>query len=56
MIAPAKTGRDKRRRMVVIRTAQTNNGIRSRRIPLIRQLKMVEIKLTDAMIEEAPAK
>lgn len=30
--------------------------MRSKRIPLIRQLKIVEIKLTEAIIDEAPAR
>ena len=56
MIAPAKTGKERRRRTVVMSVAQTNSGIRSSRIPLIRQLKTVEMKFTEAMIEEAPAR
>lgn len=56
MIAPASTGRESRSRTVVIKTAQTNRGIRSRRIPLMRQLNTVEIKFTDAIIDEAPAR
>lgn len=56
VMAPAKTGSERRSRMVVIKTAHTNRGIRSRRMPLIRQLNTVEIKFTDAIIDEAPAR
>lgn len=55
MIAPAKTGRDKRRRMAVIKTDQTNNGIRSIFIPVDRILITVVIKFTAPKIDEAPA-
>ena len=56
MIAPAKTGRDKRRRTTVMVTAQTNRGIRSSVIPCHRILITVVIKFTAPKIEEAPAK
>lgn len=56
VIAPARTGSERRSRIVVIKTAHTKRGIRSNRIPLIRQLKIVEIKLTEAIIDEAPAR
>lgn len=56
MIAPASTGRDKRRRRAVIATAQTNNGIRSNDIPVDRILITVEIKLTAPKIDEIPAR
>lgn len=56
VIAPARTGRVRTRRIVVIITAHTNSGIRSSRIPLDRILIMVVIKLIDPRIEEAPAK
>ena len=56
VIAPAKTGRDKRRRIAVSKTDQTNRGIRSKIIPVDRILMMVVIKFADPKIEEAPAK
>lgn len=56
VIAPAKTGRDRRRRMVVINTDHTNKGIRSIVIPMERILIIVVIKLIEPKIDEAPAK
>lgn len=56
MIAPARTGRDRRRRTTVIVTAQTNKGIRSRRRPFHRILATVVIKLIAPKIEEIPAR
>lgn len=56
VIAPAKTGRDKRRRIAVIFTAHTNRGICSNFIPTLRILIMVVIKLIAPKIEEAPAR
>lgn len=56
VIAPARTGRDKRRRTAVITTAQTNKGIRSRRNPFERILITVVIKLSAPRIEETPAR
>lgn len=56
VIAPARTGRDKRRRMTVIFTAQMNRGIRSNVIPGERMLMIVEMKLIEPRIEEAPAR
>lgn len=56
VIAPARTGRDRRRRTTVITTAHTNRGIRSSRKPLQRILITVVIKLMAPRIEEAPAK
>jgi hypothetical protein len=56
VIAPAKTGRDRRRRTTVITTAHTNNGIRSSCIPLRRILITVVIKFTAPKIDEAPAR
>lgn len=56
VIAPAKTGRERRRRTVVIFTAQTNRGIRSSRNPSLRILITVVMKLIEPRIEEAPAK
>lgn len=56
MIAPAKTGRDKRSRIAVIRTAQAKRGIRSRIIPNARRFPSVLIKLTAPKIELTPAR
>lgn len=56
VIAPAKTGRERRSRMAVIFTAQTNKGTRSRRRPFQRIFITVVIKLTAPRIDEAPAR
>jgi len=56
VIAPANTGKLRRRRRAVIPTAQTNRGIRSSVIPDVRILMMVVIKFTAPKIEEIPAK
>jgi hypothetical protein len=56
VIAPANTGRDKRRSKAVIATAQTNKGIRSRDIPEDRILITVVIKFTAPKIDETPAR
>jgi hypothetical protein len=42
--------------MAVIKTDQTNKGIRSKVMPLDRILIIVVIKLTAPKIEEIPAK
>jgi hypothetical protein len=55
-MAPAKTGKDKTSKKVVIPTLQINNDNRSIVIPLERIFKMVLIKLIEPIIEEAPAK
>lgn len=56
VIAPANTGRESRSKIAVIRTDQTNRGIRSIVIPLERILIVVVIKLTAPRIDETPAK
>lgn len=56
MIAPARTGRDRRRRMVVIRTDQMNKGICSKDMLEGFILKIVVIKLIAPKIDEIPAK
>lgn len=56
MIAPARTGSDRRRRRAVIATAHTNSGIRSNVIPVDRILITVEIKFTAPRIDEIPAR
>lgn len=56
VMAPAKTGRERRRSTVVILTDQTNKGTRSKVKPADRMLATVEIKLIDPRIEETPAR
>jgi hypothetical protein len=56
VIAPASTGSVSRRRMTVIITDHTNNGIRSNRIPFQRILIIVVMKLIAPRIEATPAK
>lgn len=56
MIAPARTGRERRSSSAVIPTDQTNRGIRSRDILAARMLAIVVIKLMAPRIELAPAK
>jgi hypothetical protein len=56
VIAPAKTGRDSKRRRVVRITAQTNRGTFSGPIFFGRIFFTVDIKLIDPRIEDAPAR
>jgi hypothetical protein len=56
VMAPARTGSDRRRRTTVMVTAHTNRGIRSARRPCHRMLITVVIKFTAPRIEDAPAK
>jgi hypothetical protein len=56
VIAPAKTGKDKRSKIAVIKTAHTNSGIRSIRNPWTRIFKIVVIKFNAPKIEETPAR
>lgn len=56
VIAPAKTGREKRSKNEVTIIDQTNKGIRSMIIPEKRITKIVVIKLIDLKIEETPPK
>lgn len=56
VIAPAKTGRERRSKIAVIKTDQTNKGIRSRVKPIDRILIIVVIKLIAPKIEDAPAR
>lgn len=56
VIPPAKTGRDRSKRMAVINTAQINKGMRSMRRPSTRMFKMVVIKFRAPRMEETPAK
>lgn len=55
VIAPAKTGRDKRSKIAVISTDHTNKGIFSSFIDNDRMLIIVVIKFTAPKIEETPA-
>jgi hypothetical protein len=56
VIAPASTGNDNSNRITVNKTAQTNRGNRSNRIPFHRILITVVIKFTAPKIDDAPAK
>lgn len=56
MIAPARTGKDNRSKIVVIKTDQTNKGIRSIFISFGRMFIIVVIKLIDPRTLEAPAR
>jgi hypothetical protein len=56
VMAPARTGRDRRRRMAVRKTDHTNRGVRSQDIPAVRILMIVVIKFTAPKIDEAPAR
>ena len=56
VIAPARTGRERRRRTVVIATPHTNKGMRSGVRPLGRMFFAVVIKLIELRIEETPAR
>ena len=53
---PAKTGRERRRRIVVTTRDHTNKGIRSAAQPLGRMLRAVVMKLMDPRIEDTPAR
>ena len=55
VIAPARTGRDKSSRIVVMRIDQTKRGILSRDIDFRCIFKIVEIKLIAPRIEDIPA-
>lgn len=55
-MAPARTGRESRRRIAVKKTDQTNKGVRSQVIPSTRMLMIVVIKFTAPKIELAPAR
>lgn len=56
VIAPAKTGRERRRRNAVTSTDQTNKLSRSNVIPGERILIIVVIKLIAPRIDDIPAK
>lgn len=56
VIAPARTGKDKRSKRAVIPTDQTNRGMRSNDISAARMLMIVVIKLIAPRIDLAPAR
>lgn len=56
MIAPASTGRDRRRRMTVIFTAQVNKGIMVKSSFGDRMFIIVVMKFRAPRIEDAPAR
>jgi len=56
VIAPAKTGRERRRRKAVSSTDQTKRGMISSLKPNPRILAIVVMKLIEPRIEEIPAK
>jgi len=56
VIAPAKTGKDSNSKIAVTKTDQTNKGIRCIYIPGARMFRIVVIKLTAPIIDEAPAR
>jgi hypothetical protein len=56
VIAPASTGKERRRRIAVKKTDQTKRGVWSQERPGVRILIIVVIKFTAPRIEEAPAK
>lgn len=56
VIAPARTGSDRSRRITVRNTAHVNRGIRSSRSPFVRMFRTVQMKFTAPKIDEAPAK
>jgi len=56
VIAPANTGRDKSSKKAVMKTAQTNKGVRLAVIPGARIFVIVTIKLIAPKIDETPAK
>jgi hypothetical protein len=55
VIAPASTGKDSKSKKAVIKTAQTNKGVRLAVIPGARILLIVTIKLIAPRIEDTPA-
>lgn len=56
VMAPARTGRERSRRIVVIVAAQTKRGVFSGWIPSPRMLRAVVMKLMEPRIEEIPAR
>ena len=56
VIAPAKTGRERRSRNAVTKTDHTNKGSRSKDTPGVRIFITVVINFIEAKMEDAPAK
>jgi len=56
VMAPARTGRDRSRRMAVIMTDHTNSGMESRFIDSGRMFRIVVMKLMAPRIEDTPAR
>lgn len=56
VIAPARTGRERSKRIAVIITDHTNKGTRSICIPFDRMLIVVVMKFKEAKIEDTPAR
>jgi hypothetical protein len=56
VIAPAKTGNDNNKKKAVMKTAQTNSGVRFALIPGVRIFVIVTMKLIAPKIDETPAK
>lgn len=56
VMAPASTGSERRRRMVVILTDHTNRAIRFNFCGFLRATIIVVMKLMDPRMEEAPAR
>jgi len=56
VIAPASTGNERSNKKAVIKTAQTNSGVRCATIPGQRMFRIVTIKLIAPRIEETPAR
>jgi len=56
VIAPARTGKDRRSKIAVIITDHTKSGMESRLLVEDRMFKMVVMKLIAPRMEEAPAK
>jgi len=56
VIAPAKTGRDSRSKITVIKTAQTNRLRLNQSMPGVLIFAMVTIKFIAPIIELAPAR
>jgi hypothetical protein len=55
VIPPAKTGRERTKRIAVKKILQINSGISGHVIPRLRKLIIVHRKLIEPPIEEAPA-
>jgi len=56
VIAPARTGKERSSKIAVKNTDQTNNGVRSHVIPIVRMLIIVVMKFTAPKIDLAPAR